>query len=459
MINRVVNVYRSLKKKYIYAFLLIFLFTVIAQVFIQVYIYEQQSKSHVINLAGKQRMLSQRIAKSALLLYFSSEDEATVKGQLSSDLSTLEATHEDLKVGNDKKDIRPAFTPEIKADYLELDQFIKDIRRTSNCFLNDCLEQDANIKELTELTRTYLFKMNALVDKSDKEIKTSIQFLSTIEYSVFFIIACIMLFEFFVILLPFQKSLIDHFKTQLKEEAEKEKVYHMAEVGEITSEVLHEINNFMTVIRVSSSIMNKKAHGDEVKSNETLADNMKYIEKIERNVANIVDLSQGMLKLTRADEISEFEVHPVLDDVKDVLSDKLDSVGVELVIESDSNLVVKNLKTKLTQVLFNVTKNAMHALKGQPEKRITIKSEVKGNDVIFSVSDTGPGISEEIAQKIMDPFFTTKLAGKGTGLGLSLSKRLANNMGGELELVSLGQPTTFQLTIKRELVILEDEVA
>ena len=448
MVSDIFKVYSNLKRKYVSAFLLIFVFTILAQAIIQVFLFNQESKSHVINLAGRQRMLSQRIAKSALLLYFSSEDADKIKELLSKDLHDIETAHKNLKMGNAKEGVEAPFTASIKADYIELDQYVADIVKTAQCFLDDCVQQDLNIKELTALSRDFLYKMNLLVYKSDREIKKSLQTLSHIEYFVFLIIALIMLFEFFVVLLPFQKKLLNHLNQQLKEEAEKEKIYHMAEVGEITSEVIHEINNFMTVVNIATGIIKKKANSETDKANETLADNLILINKIEKNVTNIVGLSVGMLKMTRADDVSSFVVSDVLEEVKEMLQDKLKTQRIEFSISGETNIEVTNLKIKLTQILYNLVKNSIHAVQESENKKVSISVTQKNNMLLFEVSDTGSGIPDELADKIMNPFFTTKSEGSGTGLGLSLSQKLANNLGGELKLTSRGKPTIFELSIK-----------
>jgi C4-dicarboxylate-specific signal transduction histidine kinase len=88
----------------------------------------------------------------------------------------------------------------------------------------------------------------------------------------------------------------------------------------------------------------------------------------------------------------------------------------------------------LSQTLLNLVLNAGEApLNGEdPQVRIEATSDTQW--VYISVEDNGPGVSEELHERIFESFFTTKPIGKGTGLGLSVSRQVIRAVGGELEL-------------------------
>jgi C4-dicarboxylate-specific signal transduction histidine kinase len=71
------------------------------------------------------------------------------------------------------------------------------------------------------------------------------------------------------------------------------------------------------------------------------------------------------------------------------------------------------------------------------------------NDVVISVTDSGPGITPEIAEKMMQPFFTTKAVGKGIGLGLSISEGILRSHSGELLLDSSSENTRFCMRLPK----------
>jgi len=104
---------------------------------------------------------------------------------------------------------------------------------------------------------------------------------------------------------------------------------------------------------------------------------------------------------------------------------------------------------------MNVLTNAIEAIKSKKELReesITIKTcieEKNGKEyAVIRISDTGPGIPDNIKDKIFDPFFTTKDVGEGTGLGLSISLGIIESHHGTIEVESKpGEGATFTIMI------------
>jgi signal transduction histidine kinase len=84
-----------------------------------------------------------------------------------------------------------------------------------------------------------------------------------------------------------------------------------------------------------------------------------------------------------------------------------------------------------------------------PRGIITIRTAITQNQqVTIQISDNGPGMSESVQQRLLDPFFTTKPVGKGTGLGLSISYQIIEKHHGTLQCISaIGQGTLFVITI------------
>jgi signal transduction histidine kinase len=80
--------------------------------------------------------------------------------------------------------------------------------------------------------------------------------------------------------------------------------------------------------------------------------------------------------------------------------------------------------------------------------KLTIRTQKSENSVIIDIEDNGPGIPEEMRDKILQPFFTTKKGTDGTGLGLSITNDIVKAHGGELKINSIPEKgTTFSIIL------------
>ena len=104
---------------------------------------------------------------------------------------------------------------------------------------------------------------------------------------------------------------------------------------------------------------------------------------------------------------------------------------------------------QLKQVLINLIKNGMEALEKVPDPRLSITVKRILDSIAIEVKDNGPGISNDILEKIFVPFFSTKP--EGSGIGLSLSRQIIKNHGGQISVESkTGLGTTFRVSIPAE---------
>lgn len=105
-------------------------------------------------------------------------------------------------------------------------------------------------------------------------------------------------------------------------------------------------------------------------------------------------------------------------------------VKSNFVYEDDIGMALAD-RVQIQQVLINLMRNAMEAMRDSPEKRLEVRVSRHGEeDVTISVSDTGPGIADDIMPRLFQPFVTSKPG--GMGIGLSISKRIIEAHGGHL---------------------------
>jgi signal transduction histidine kinase len=101
---------------------------------------------------------------------------------------------------------------------------------------------------------------------------------------------------------------------------------------------------------------------------------------------------------------------------------------------------------EINQVWTNLIDNALQAMGGAGT--LTVRTSRAGDMAQIEISDTGPGIPDDIVSRIFEPFFTTKPVGEGTGLGLDISWRIVvNKHHGDLSVQSVPGDTRFRVRL------------
>ena len=106
-------------------------------------------------------------------------------------------------------------------------------------------------------------------------------------------------------------------------------------------------------------------------------------------------------------------------------------------------------KVQVHQVMFNLMRNAIEAMQGQPRRELAVATKpAEGGMLEISVADRGPGLPEEVRGKLFQPFITTKPT--GMGIGLSICRTIVETHGGRLWAEdNPGGGTVFRFTVRR----------
>lgn len=221
----------------------------------------------------------------------------------------------------------------------------------------------------------------------------------------------------------------------------------MASLGEMASSMAHEINNPLTIIIGKIKII--KIMLEDLKIDNAPLN--QEIGRIEQTTTRISKIIRGLRTFSRAAQNDPFEVAPFAEIVRDTLdlcSERIKAEGITLTVDEIPEVSLFCRPSQISQVLLNLLNNASDAVGAQKNKLISIKFTLTNTHrLIVSVTDSGPGITKEIAKRIMEPFFTTKTVGKGTGLGLSISKSIIEEHGGSLRLDELSPNTRFLIEL------------
>lgn len=217
----------------------------------------------------------------------------------------------------------------------------------------------------------------------------------------------------------------------------------LSTLGEMAAGMAHEINNPLTVI-----------HGNIQELLETLASDgdlkgaAPQLEKVVSMCERIAKIIRGLKSFARetgGDPMEASYVGTLIDDATEMCRSRFKSQSIQLKIETvpkDAWIACKPVQ--ISQVILNLLSNAFDAIENLEERWVEIKVDTT-NGVVISVTDSGKGIPVEIAEKLMQPFFTTKEVGRGTGLGLSISKGIIDAHGGKFVLNRSCPNTRFEI--------------
>lgn len=222
----------------------------------------------------------------------------------------------------------------------------------------------------------------------------------------------------------------------------------MASLGELSAGIGHEINNPLAV-SVGNTTLIKKMLDKETIQNSDIFKNIVKIQNAHERIRKIVDgLRIYARSDTEHDELISMRV--AIDSTVELVTDIYESEGIIIIRNNpDREFHTKGSLGKLQQVIMNLISNAKDATDEQSTREINL-SLVKDKDHTFrfSVRDNGCGIPEDVKDKILKPFFTTKGVGKGTGMGLGLVAEIIKEMGGELEIESIeGEGSIFSVVL------------
>ncbi|MBL7688056.1 MAG: PAS domain S-box protein [Bdellovibrionaceae bacterium] len=223
----------------------------------------------------------------------------------------------------------------------------------------------------------------------------------------------------------------------------------MASLGEMAGGIAHEINTPLNIFTMYAEILRDCAR-DQALDTPTILDAADTIENTATRISKIV---QGLRSFSRDDSQDSMTSIAVIDIVNDTLAlcrERFSTHGISIrVTEIDPTWKVRGRPTSLSQVLLNLLNNAHDAIETMPERWIEVGAVEKAGMLHINVTDSGTGISKELAAKIMSPFFTTKPIGKGTGLGLSISKGIIEKHAGQLIYDSSCGNTRFVMSLPR----------
>lgn len=272
------------------------------------------------------------------------------------------------------------------------------------------------------------------------------------------------------LLLNDQKQQIERMLAELKS-TQKQLILSekMASLGELTAGIAHEIQNPLNFVNnfsdLNSELLREMLMALEQKEFDEASGIAKDViqneQKINQHGKRAESIVKGMLEHSRTGSgtAEPTDVNALADEYLRLayhgFRAKDKTFNAELVTSFDPSLhSIKLMRQDFARVLLNLFNNAFYAMaeRSRQEKdfqpALTVKTAQLDEKILVSVTDNGHGIPESIADKIFQPFFTTKPAGQGTGLGLSLAYDIiTKGHGGTLGFESTDKGTIFKISL------------
>jgi signal transduction histidine kinase len=223
------------------------------------------------------------------------------------------------------------------------------------------------------------------------------------------------------------------------EEAQDEiiKRGRLSQLGQLTATVAHELRNPLGAVRTSAFLLARKLQGKGLGVEPQLERINNGIVRCDTIITELLDFSRSSAPL--------LQVRAVDDWVASVVQEQGEKLPPAVRVECElglGNLEASFDPSRMERVLINLIVNASEAMVGKgdsgaqatPEPRIVVRTGQTERGIEISVSDNGPGISEENLARIREPLFSTK--NFGTGLGLPAVERILDQHGGGLDIWS-----------------------
>ncbi|MGY4659777.1 two-component system C4-dicarboxylate transport sensor histidine kinase DctB [Pseudomonas chlororaphis] len=222
----------------------------------------------------------------------------------------------------------------------------------------------------------------------------------------------------------------------------------LAALGQMSAALAHEINQPLTTQRMQLATLRLLLdHGRIDEAYQAL----KPLDDMLTRMASLTGHLKTFARKSPSGLRERLDLAAVVDQALQLLDTRLRDEQVDTRLQLTRPAWVRGDAIRLEQVLINLLRNALDAMRDKPLKHLEIRLEADQQLWSLSVIDSGGGIAEEHLPNVFDPFFTTKPVGDGLGLGLAVSYAIVHELGGRLSAGNQGQGAIFTLSLPIDL--------
>jgi signal transduction histidine kinase len=418
--------------------------------------------ARVINLSGRQRMLSQRLTKCVLALNGTAKDEA--RGSWLREISeSLDAWNE-VQLGlqhGDKKEglLARRNSEEVTALFAEVEPYYAAMAHSLGNLLAQAKEggfDPANISATVEVMLRnephFLELMDKITFLFDEEAQERIAWMQILERIILAAGLLVLLLEFLLVFRPSISKLIAMTASLKQQSLELERLNHLKD--DFISIVAHELRNPLGVLKESAAIILDGLAGPVAEEQKP------YLAMFKRTSERLIHVTTDLLDLAKI-EAGKMVLNVEKMDLLSMVRRSCEGIALRarnkgLTVSEDfppeERLEISGDFDKLSQVLINLLSNA---IKFTEKGGITVEVRDLGEEIRCAVKDTGRGVSQENLSKLFNKFeqFGKPVvsAEKGSGLGLVISKGIIEAHGGRMGVESEpGKGASFFFILPKE---------
>ena len=421
------KILKDIRRRYIFAVGLIGSFAILTFAVNQTLNRKMNEDFKTINLSGRQRMLSQRIA----LLSFRNDDAARAEA--------AQMFQEGLEFLLQTRFVHPEYK-EVYGIYKGkdgLEEQSRELIARAQRPLTSLREKE----ELYLLSQKVLNKYEIVTNQKQHISESEFRRHLFLEILLLLVNLAILAFEVMFIFRPMVGRVQNSFDELRRIEEQSFLASRLALIGEIASSIGHEIKNPLFVIQHYVKKLASSTSDEEKKVIKEHLD--KDIERISR----IIKALSTQSREASHDAMDPTPLGTIIDEALEMFAPRMKYQNIQLIKKLKFDGAVRCRHAAISQVIANLVANAIDALAeaAPANKEIQIESGQDTEGIFVRIMDSGPGVPPELTEKIFESFITTKDQGKGTGLGLPISKKIMQEHNGSLSLNTLVSRSCFEL--------------
>jgi signal transduction histidine kinase len=226
---------------------------------------------------------------------------------------------------------------------------------------------------------------------------------------------------------------------------QRERGQRLTTIGRLLSQVIHDFKTPMTVISGHVQMMTS-ADEPGVRA-EHAAGVLKQLQMLTAMQREVLDFARGERRIF----VRRVYLNRFFDDIKKQIEQYAEGQPIRVVFDVDTMVTARFDEFRVARAIQNLSRNAVEAM-SKAGGELTIYAHMDGDDLVIRVSDTGPGIPEEIKGRMFQSFVTAGKQG-GTGLGLAIVKKIVQEHKGSILVRSSAEGATFELRLPQGVQI------